>query len=383
MKFKRNVIVLIISMFLVSAGYTMVIPFLPLYLSELGVPEEQLTLWTGLVFSSCFFVAALMGPIWGKLADTSGKKKMAVRAGILLGFSYLFCGLCQNEYHLLAARAIISVSVQSSEIGVTLGAAQTALVIGGICGPLLGGALSEFIGMRGSFFVSAAFLWIVSLAVIFFVHEPALKGEESTDREKTSIKDDISYALKNDHLRELLAILFLLQVTILMIQPVTSLWVRKLMGDSGNVELVSGFIMSSGGLAGALTTALWGKFGQSRGYYAAMFITLSFAGVITIAQSIPSSIIGFGICQFLVGCFVIGINPSLNAALVKYTPSSFRGRVFGLSNTAQQFGNMIGPILASFVSMTGSIREVYIAAGVIQLLLGFRLFFSRIKKGEY
>lgn len=44
MKFKRNVIVLIISMFLVSAGYTMVIPFLPLYLSELGVPEEQLTL---------------------------------------------------------------------------------------------------------------------------------------------------------------------------------------------------------------------------------------------------------------------------------------------------------------------------------------------------
>lgn len=89
MKFKRNVIVLIISMFLVSAGYTMVIPFLPLYLSELGVPEEQLTLWTGLVFSSCFFVAALMGPIWGKLADTSGKKKMAVRAGILLGFSYL------------------------------------------------------------------------------------------------------------------------------------------------------------------------------------------------------------------------------------------------------------------------------------------------------
>lgn len=158
---------------------------------------------------------------------------------------------------------------------------------------------------------------------------------------------------------------------------------QQVMGDSSDVELVSGFIMSSGGLAGALTTALWGKFGQSRGYYEAMFITLSFAGVITIAQSIPSSIIGFGICQFLVGCFVIGVNPSLNAALVKYTPSSFRGRVFGLSNTAQQFGNMIGPILASFVSMTGSIREVYIAAGVIQLLLGCRPFFSRIKKGEH
>ena len=79
MKFKRNVIVLIISMFLVSAGYTMVIPFLPLYLSELGVPEEQLTLWTGLVFSSCFFVAALMGPIWGKLADPNCNNKLNTR----------------------------------------------------------------------------------------------------------------------------------------------------------------------------------------------------------------------------------------------------------------------------------------------------------------
>lgn len=53
-------------MFLVSIGYTMVIPFLPLYLLEIGVPEESIALWTGIVFSSCFLVAGIMGPVWGR-----------------------------------------------------------------------------------------------------------------------------------------------------------------------------------------------------------------------------------------------------------------------------------------------------------------------------
>lgn len=61
----KNIITLIASMFLVSSGYTMVIPFLPLYLEEMGVPEGEISLWTGLVFSSCFLVAAVMGPVWG------------------------------------------------------------------------------------------------------------------------------------------------------------------------------------------------------------------------------------------------------------------------------------------------------------------------------
>ena len=166
LSYNKNIITLVASMFLVASGYTMVIPFLPLYLGELGVPDHEIALWTGLVFSSCFLVAGIMGPIWGKLADLGGKKKMAVRAAVLLGFSYLFCGLCQNQYHLMAARAfqgfangfvaasmaIISDSADSDKLGGTLGMAQTSLVVGGILGPLMGGALSHAFGMRNTFF---------------------------------------------------------------------------------------------------------------------------------------------------------------------------------------------------------------------------------------
>lgn len=107
---QRNIVVLIASMFLVSSGYTMVIPFLPLYLIDLGVPPEEIGIWSGLVFSICFLVAGIMSPFWGKLADSGGKKKMAIRASVLLGASYLFCGISQNEYQLFAARAFQGVA---------------------------------------------------------------------------------------------------------------------------------------------------------------------------------------------------------------------------------------------------------------------------------
>ena len=395
LSYNKNIITLVASMFLVASGYTMVIPFLPLYLGELGVPDHEIALWTGLVFSSCFLVAGIMGPIWGKLADLGGKKKMAVRAAVLLGFSYLFCGLCQNQYHLMAARAfqgfangfvaasmaIISDSADSDKLGGTLGMAQTSLVVGGILGPLMGGALSHAFGMRNTFFLSALFLWIVAVAVIVFVKDRNT-GTVHKTREKTSISQDLSFTAHNPSLRELLLLTFFLQTTLLMIQPVTSLYVGELMHHEGNIELTAGFIMSSGGLAGALTTTLWGKFGQSHGYYYAMALTLLSAGAFTILQSIPDSIWGFGICQFLVGCFVIGANPSINAALVEHTPSDFRGRIFGLSNMAQQFGNMCGPLLSSLISMALGIWEVYLAAGLIQLLLGIKVAMTHRKEGR-
>lgn len=370
----------------------MVIPFLPLYLVELGVPDDRIAFWTGIVFSACFLVAGIMGPLWGKLADTSGKKRMAVRAAVLLGLSYLFCGLCQNEYHLMAARAfqgfangfvaaamaIISDSTETKQLGKNLGIAQTALVVGGICGPLIGGGLSHIIGMRNTFFLSAVFLWIVALAVIFLVKEIRHNQHSAENHKKTSIFSDLSYSFNNTRLRELLTIIFFLQTTLLMIQPVTAIYISQLMDHKGNIELISGMIMSSGGFAGALTTTWWGKFGQKKGYYGAMCLTLLAAGLFTIAQAVPDSVIGFGIFQFLVGCFIIGVNPSINAALVKYTPEDFRGRAFGLSTTAQQFGNICGPMISAFLSMKFGIWEIYAAAGCIQLLLGCSVYFRHL-----
>lgn len=391
---KKNIYTLIISMFFIAAAYTMLIPFLPLYLIELGVTGKDVNFWTGMVFSVCFLVAGIMGPVWGKLADTKGKKKMVIRAAILIGLSYALAGMVQNEWQLFGARAfqgfangfvaaalaIISQSVEERRLGTMLGFAQTALVVGGICGPLIGGVISHIAGMRASFFIGAVILWATGLAVWLLVEEKPLS--QAAKKDASSITDDLCYAFRNRHLRELLIFFFIFQSALLMIQPVTALYIGELAGSMENVAVISGVILSAGGIAGAFTTALWGRFGEKRGYFCAMTVTFLASGVLLIVQALPDSIIGFGICQFLVGCFIIGTTPAINAAFVKYTPEDFRGRVFGLANTSQQFGNMTGPLISAGITMVFPIYIVYILAGLMQLATGTYILRQHVRKGE-
>lgn len=103
---KMTLTILTAASVLMSLSYTMLIPFLPMYLlEELKVAQEDVNLWSGLVFSVSFLISGIMAPIWGAMADKKSKKLMAVRAAVLLAVSYGLGGIVQNEWQLLAVRA--------------------------------------------------------------------------------------------------------------------------------------------------------------------------------------------------------------------------------------------------------------------------------------
>ena len=154
---QRNLWVLCICVALSGASYTMLIPFLPLYLLELNVKQADVAVWSGLIFSSTFLVAAILAPYWGRMADQMGKKRMMLRAGFCLAIVYFLGSLARTPLELLGMRllqgvangfvpasfAIVSSSVPEYKIGTSLGFMQTGLLCGGIMGPLLGGTLSH------------------------------------------------------------------------------------------------------------------------------------------------------------------------------------------------------------------------------------------------
>ena len=141
-----------------SASYTMLIPFLPMYLiQELGVPADHANMWSGVVFSISFIVSAVMGPIWGKLSDKKGRKLMAIRSGAGLAIAYFLCGIVSSPFQLMLARAfqgfaaglwpaelaIMSAYAPKQKLGFCMGVMQGALTAGGVIGPLLGGVLAS------------------------------------------------------------------------------------------------------------------------------------------------------------------------------------------------------------------------------------------------
>ena len=94
MNWKVVLALLTCNVLFMSASYTMIIPFLPMYLTtELGVDDASVNLWSGLAFSVTFLISDVMAPIWGRIADRKGKRLMAMRASLLIAISYLLGGL--------------------------------------------------------------------------------------------------------------------------------------------------------------------------------------------------------------------------------------------------------------------------------------------------
>ena len=92
---------------LMSAGYTMLIPFLPMYLiNELGVSLADVKLWNGAIFSVTFLLGGILAPLWGKMADTHGKKMMAIRASFGLAVSYYLGGIVTTPEEMFGVRVL-------------------------------------------------------------------------------------------------------------------------------------------------------------------------------------------------------------------------------------------------------------------------------------
>ena len=389
----RNEWIITASMTVLAICYTMIIPFLPIYLLELGVPKDDVALWSGLVFGITFLIAGIMAPIWGKIADNKGKKRMALRAGFAIAVSYVLIGMVNNEYELLLGRAfvgfangfypaamtMVSLSVDEKQVGRALGIFQTGLILGNVVGPFLGGAIESIVGMRPVFYVSGIAVLIATLAVLFFVKEPKLHIAESNEDNKstkptksTSLREDFKAVREQPVLVRLLWIFFFMQCAIMMLQPILSLYVGDMQGTMEGAAIISGTILSIGGLAGSLTTNLWVRLGERRGYFRTISYCMLGSGVVLLLQSLPVGIWWFGVLQVLIGSCIVGINPSLSAAVTLNTDPSFRGRMFGMTTTAQQFGSMVGPVFASIVSTYVGISYVFSITGLLLLYMGYQ-----------
>lgn len=170
---KRNLFVTWLGCFLTGAAFSLIMPFLPLYVETLGVTgHEALNMWSGLVFSITFLFSAIASPFWGGLADRRGRKLMLLRSALGMSIVMLLMGMAQNIWQFLALRAVlgllggfipnanalIATQVPRNRSGWALGTLSTGGVSGALIGPLIGGLLADQYGLRPVFYITAGVL---------------------------------------------------------------------------------------------------------------------------------------------------------------------------------------------------------------------------------
>lgn len=372
---------------MMSSSYTMLIPFLPIYMqSELGATADNVSLWSGVTYAITFAISAFVSPIWGKLSDKMGKKPMIIRSSFLLAITYFLGGIVRTPFELFLVRAfqgiasglwpaclvMMSTCVPKNKIGISMGLMQSANICGGIIGPLLGGILATAFGMRNSFYVGAVALSLITVTTILFIKEPPVAPEKEIN--KAQNPSYLSF-IKDKNILILLLCVCMTNLVILQIQPIVSLYVQQLSHNSDKAVLLTGFIMSLGGIAGALASPLWGKTGQKVGFYKTITLAFISAGLLVSLQGVPNSLVLFGLMQFLCGLGFSGIFPSANSILVLLTPPSSRGMGFGSLFSAQMIGGALGPVIGGVIVSFMSFNTVYIISGSILFVIGIYLKF--------
>ncbi|HEU4962386.1 MAG TPA: MFS transporter [Bacilli bacterium] len=362
---KRNLFILWFAQFSVMAGMSMIMPFLPLYIKSLGVTDPQdLTFWSGLVFSGTFMTSAIFAPIWGALSDRTGRKVMLIRSAAGMSIVMALMGFSTQVEHLFALRIMMgiisgfvpaAISLMASNtpkehVGYALGTLATGGVTGQIVGPLIGGVLANFLGFREVFWVTAAMLVIATIIVVVFVKEDFKKPDKAAllakKREKRSLFAEWGN-LKN--VWPMFIVSFLITFSLMMVDPLMSVYISQLVPKAENIALIAGIVTACTGVANILFSPRLGRLGDRLGYKRILNIALVGAALMYLPQAFVTAPWQLMICRFGLGICLGGLLPQANSLIRELAPTEVQGRIYGYSTSFMFFGNLLGPNVGGFI----------------------------------
>ncbi|RRJ64768.1 MFS transporter [Paenibacillus oralis] len=380
---KVNLIVLWFGAFLVNAGMTMITPFLSLYLArDLHVQgEHAIGLWAGTIFAANFATSFIFQPIWGKLSDKYGRKIMLLRSGFGMAIVITLMGFATQPWHLLALRllngtisgfnpasvSLISGTAPKERMGFAMGTIQSGNVAGTILGPLIGGLMAEWIGFRPIFYITGALMFIGTLLALVFVREN-FNREEAAHTPQPSVLQGFLELNKTPQLTALFAVTFLLQFAMLSPMSLLPLYVEKLHGAAANVSFWAGFVSAVTGISNMVTSPVLGRVSDKVGAHRILTYCLIGAAATLIPQAFVHTVWQLIMIRFLMGVFMGGLLPSVNALIRFYTPDGMESRAFGFNSSTLALGNMLGSLIGGFLSGFIGIEGLFIISGILLLI---------------
>ena len=383
---KRNLLISWIGCFFTGASFSLVMPFIPLYIEELGAPASQVPLLSGLAISITALAAAIVAPIWGNLADRKGRRLMMIRAAAGMTVTMGALAFVPNVYWLLVMRfftgvlsgyipnatALIAYQAPREKSGWAIGTLATGAIAGNLIGPLMGGILAELLGMKNVFIITGMILFITLLLTIFLVKETF---EPIEKKDLVSTKEILGQSTRRSVLFGLFFTSLILQLGMTSISPILTLYIRELSTDTGSVLFLSGLIVSVAGVSAVISSPYLGRLGDRIGNHKILLLGLVFSFCCFIPMGLVTAPWQLGVLRFLLGFSTGALMPSVNTLISKITPPEGVSRIFGYNQMFNNFGQVLGPLVGSAVAQAYSYSAVFfVTAGFVLLNIFLSLF---------
>ena len=359
---QRTLWVMAVSQLVTQTAFTLGLPFLPLYLRQLGIHDPgQAALWAGASATLSGLGMAVMAPVWGRLADRYGRKAMVLRATfagvILVGGMALVQGpvallvlrLLQGMLTgtITASNTLVADAVPPQQLGNSMGLMQTAVFAGAAGGPLLGGLIADHLGYRLPFAFTAALLLASGLLVLLGSHE-RFKPRETLppSRAERRARTRLLWIL----LAPVVVVSFLDQLAGSIAGPVLPLLIAELAGAAhGGVATLTGSILGAVAISASAGALLAGRLTARFGPQRVLAACAGLAGLFALLQSFAPSVGMLGLLRVLMGLFIGGTMPAANVLLGALVGPQDRGAAFGLTASATSLGFAAGPLLGALL----------------------------------
>lgn len=370
---RRNLAAVTVATFIGFTGFTLVMPFLPLYFEQLGVKDTgAIAVWSGVSLGVTPAVTALMAPVWARVAERYGRKLMVARS--LFSFVVIMGAMAYvtAPWQVFALRAVqgffagygmlaltmAAESAPTAQMASAIGWVQTAQRLGPALGPAIGGALAAAFGLRLAFLAAAGlFLGAFLLVLVGYREGPARARAAQADAgARVTLRD----LLTVPHFGLFLAMIFSLQMVDRSFGPVLPLYLIEMGTPLVSVPVVAGlvFTVAAGAAAVGNQTCAW----LMRQAGAARLVMVS-AGMAALGAVVFSA--GPGSTALLVAAVIFGFGIGVSFTTI-YTvagqrvPEGSRGVAFGYLTTASLSGLALSPVVSGFVGAV-SMRGVFVA----------------------
>jgi DHA1 family multidrug resistance protein-like MFS transporter len=355
-------------------------PFLPLYIAELGVTDVgQVAMWTGLTLGLTPAVTAVSAPLWGRVGDRFGTKVLVVRSLAAFVVTMGAMAFVTLPWHLVALRALLGIfagygaltvsmaaqSVPRERMPSAIGKVQVAQRLGPAIGPALGGLLAPIVGLRRSFLVTAAFYLCALLVILIFYQEPRTHRAPTPPR---SLGHVVSHLLRLPGFVLLLAVILSLQLVDRSFAPILPLFVAELGGATERVATISGALFSVAACCAAVGHWIAGPL-LIRFKPRHLIPTAAIATALAIALLLLVPSVWAFAGALAIGGAAIGIGMtaaySVTGALL---PGDAQATGFGLVTSASLVGMAVSPVVAGLLGAE-DLENVFVADALMLVLL--------------
>jgi MFS family permease len=376
LQWRKNQLAITISAALISFGYTLVMPFLPSFVRELGVTSKAgIALWSGIILSVAPLTAALSGPIWGRVGDRFGMRAMAQRTTAVNTVLWFSMGFAHNIWQLLALRlllgllggfnsmsvAMITEAAPRDKVSNVVGTLQSFQILAAGVGPFVGGVLANVIGVRNTFFVTG--LTMLGAVVSVFILFRDTKEITSAPPSKHASR----FWMRPQYLTTLLVLFF-----VNMADRTFGLTVPLFLEELGTkAAWVAGTIISVATFGEAVSAWMSGKLASRMTLRRLITGRLAMSIVVLLPMIWVHSTGQFSVLRVALALLAGGTLTLTISAANDVIPEEYRGTGFALLSSTSMLGGAAGPLVAGALA-SWSIRSVFVFnAAVYGLMVGF------------